>query len=318
MAATNAQVRAFIELLGGLAVNECNRRIAAGEPFILPSIVIAQSALETGYGTAGLMTKANAFFGIKAGGSWTGAIYSGSTWEVVNGQEHNIVANFRAYGSLEESVADYFQLTCGLSRYAGALSYGADKSKWKTPRETITALWKGGYATDELYVQKIMNMVEPRSLTDYDELVTGTGALPISPGSTSVIFSRDDLVQGSLITADSGRSITNDKTAADCIAVNWEKAIDVKVGGTYNVFGVPDGATFYYCYTDASKAYVDDPYNNGEPIPLTAGTRVGFYLRFAEATSVEDLGDIEIGFTIGLPAGSAKYNGGFAYFVAVE
>ena len=176
--ATNAEITAFIQLLGRLAVNECNNRIAAGKGFVLPSVCIAQSALETGYGTAGIMTKANAFFGIKAGGSWTGAIYTADTWEVVNGEVHNITANFRAYGSLEESVTDYYDLIGNASRYANALSYGTDKTKWKTARECVTALWAAGYATDELYVQKIMNMIEPRNMTSYDRLITGEGTLP--------------------------------------------------------------------------------------------------------------------------------------------
>lgn len=315
--ATTAQIRAFIELLGGLAVAECNNRIAAGKGFVLPSVCIAQSALETGYGTAGLMTKANAFFGIKAGGSWTGAVYSASTWEVANGEAYNTSANFRAYGSLAESVTDYYDLIGNASRYSNALSYGKDKSQWKTARACITAIWSGGYATDTLYVQKVMNIIDSRDLTKYDDLVTGTGSLA-TPGSTSIIFYRDDLVQGRLVTADSGRSIAINTTFKDCIALDWEKAIDVKVGGTYFVTGVPDGATFYYCHTDATSAYVDDNYLNGEPITLAANTRVGFYLRFAADTPVEDLAPLEIGFTTGLPAGTENYSGVLAYFVAIE
>lgn len=314
--ATATQIRNFIELLGGLAVAESNRRIAAGKGFVLPSVCIAQSALETGYGTAGLMTKANAFFGIKAGGSWTGAVYSSATWEVANGEAYNTTANFRAYGSLAESVADYYDLIGNASRYANGLSYGTDKSKWRTPRECITAIWSGGYATDTLYVQKIMNIIESRSLAEYDALVTGVGS-PAAAGSVSILFSRGDLVQGKLITADSGRSIANDRTFTNCVAVDWEEAQDVTRAGTLYVTGVPAGATFYFCYTDATTAHVDNVYNNGEPITLAAGTRVGFYLRFAAATAIEDVGDLQIGFTTGLPAGSESYSGVLAYFVAI-
>lgn len=181
--ATSTEITAFINLLGGLAVAESNRRIAAGKGFVLPSVCIAQSALETGWGDSGLMTKANAFFGIKAGGSWTGAVYSASTWEVVNGEEYNTVANFRAYGSLEESVADYYDLITDLTRYANAVSNGTDRTKWKSAEATITAIHKGGYATDELYVNKIMNIITANNLTSYDKLVTGEGEPPISGGT---------------------------------------------------------------------------------------------------------------------------------------
>ena len=196
--ATNDEIIAFMAQFSELAIAECNNRIAAGKGFILPSVALAQSALESDWGQAGIMKKANAFFGVKAGGSWTGAIYSASTWEVVNGEEHNITANFRAYGSPAESMADYYEVTCSLSRYADAISYGTDRTKWKSAEQTITALWKGGYATDELYVSKIMNTIRGRDLTKYDKLITGEGDPPSSSGSGS----------GSGGTGDSGTNVT--------------------------------------------------------------------------------------------------------------
>lgn len=177
--ATNAQIKEFISLFSRLAINECNRRIAGGLPFVLPSVCMAQSALECDWGQAGLMKRANAFFGIKAGGSWTGKIYVADTWEVApNGETYNTVANFRAYDSPAESMADYYNITCTLTRYSKAWSYGSDKSKWLTAKETITAIHNGGYATDNLYVQKIMNTINGRDLTQYDALITGEGVLP--------------------------------------------------------------------------------------------------------------------------------------------
>lgn len=180
--ATNDEIKAFIQKFGKLAVAECNRRIAQGKPFILPSVCMAQSALETGWGTSGLMTKANAFFGVKAGGSWTGKVYVADTWEVVSGETVNITANFRAYDSPEEGLADYYELTTTASRYSKALSYGTDQSKWLTPRQTVTALWEGGYATDSLYVEKIMNTLNGRSLDEWDKKIDGvSGTSPNNP-----------------------------------------------------------------------------------------------------------------------------------------
>ena len=314
--ATAAQIRAFIERLGALAVAESNRRIAAGKGFVLPSVCIAQSALETGWGTSGLMTRANAYFGIKAGGSWTGAVYTADTWEVANGEAYNTSANFRAYDSLEASVADYYDLIGNASRYKNALSFGTDKSAWKTPNACITAIWSGGYATDTLYVEKIMSTINARSLTDYDTLVDGTDTAPIS--TPSIIFELDDLVQGKLITADSGRSITNDKTFLDCIAVDWDKAREISAETTLYAPALPDGATFYFCYTTDTSAVVDDVYTGGEPIKLLAGTKVGFYIRFAEETLIEDFKlTSDLGFMSGLPAGSESYSGVLAHFVKI-
>ena len=71
------QVKTFIENLSKLAINECNKRTKK----VLPSVCIAQACLETGYGDSGLMTKANAYFGIK----WTKGCgydcYTSNTWE---------------------------------------------------------------------------------------------------------------------------------------------------------------------------------------------------------------------------------------------
>ena len=226
--ATNNQVVEFFKLIGPLAVAECNRRIASGQPFILPSVCIAQASLETGYGTAGIMTRANAFFGIKAGGSWTGKVYTANTKEVKDGVEYNTVANFRAYDSLAESLADYYSLMTGASRYSKALSYGSDRSKWLTARQTLTALWQGGYATDELYVQKNMNIIEPRKLTDWDMLVDG-----VSDVAVDVALSSSDFVQGELTVTDSGRSIGFDQSVQERLSIPWDKRFTVGQGLSY-------------------------------------------------------------------------------------
>lgn len=169
--ATNEEVKAFINRLGKLAVAEANRRAAKGEKFVLPSVCIAQSAHETGWGTSSLMTKANAFFGIKAGGSWTGKVFTAGTWEVADGEAYNTTANFRAYDNLEDSVADYHNLIVNSSRYSKALSNypGGMKSAY----DTLYEIWAGGYATDELYVQNVYSIIESRNLTEWDNLVDG-------------------------------------------------------------------------------------------------------------------------------------------------
>lgn len=161
----------FFTTLGNLAVAESNRRIANGQKFVLPSVCVGQSALETGYGSSGLMVKANAFFGIKAGGSWTGKVYRADTWEVADGVSYNTSANFRAYDSLVDSVADYYSLIINASRYSKALSTYPDNIV--SPNDTIYEIWAGGYATDELYVSKVMSIINTNNLTEFDKLVDG-------------------------------------------------------------------------------------------------------------------------------------------------
>lgn len=197
--ATKAQVNDFIDKLSALARAEYQKRKNTGQKWVLPSVCIAQSALETGWGTSALMVKANAFFGIKAGAGWTGKVYSTKTQECYNGRDYTTITDlFRAYDSLEESVADYYNLIAGLPRYARA----CNQSDAQT---CIQAIKDGGYATSPTYVNNVMSIINQYNLTQYDKGETnmnqsklimdraasyiGTEENP--PGSNNVIFNTD-------------------------------------------------------------------------------------------------------------------------------
>lgn len=160
----------FIKTLAALAQEEAKNR---GSKFVLPSICIAQAALETGWGSSKLMTKANAYFGIKAGKSWKGKVYSAKTKECYDGINYTTITDcFRAYDSLADSVRDYYDLITGSSRYAAAVGE-------KNAIKCITAIKAGGYATSPTYVKNVMAIVEGNNLTEYDSCVTG-GSTPAS------------------------------------------------------------------------------------------------------------------------------------------
>lgn len=161
--ATKTQVADFIDKLSKLAVAEYKKRKKAGRKWVLPSVCIAQAALETGWGTSPLMVKANAYFGIKAGTSWKGMVYSTKTQECYNGRDYTTITDlFRAYGSLKDSVADYFDLITGLDRYSGACNQ-------QDARKCIQAVKDGGYATSPAYVTNVMSIINQYGLTKYDE-----------------------------------------------------------------------------------------------------------------------------------------------------
>lgn len=161
--ATKMQVADFIDKLSKLAMAEYKKRKKAGQKWVLPSVCIAQSALETGWGTSPVMVKANAYFGIKAGTNWEGRVYSTKTQECYNGRDYTTITDlFRAYGSLKDSVADYFDLITGLDRYSAACNQ-ADA------RKCIQAVKDGGYATSPAYVTNIMSIINQYGLTKYDE-----------------------------------------------------------------------------------------------------------------------------------------------------
>jgi hypothetical protein len=108
-----------------------------------PRIVLAQAALETGYGKSAPNFN---LFGIKGKGS------TQQTKEFVDGRMVSMPQEFRSYGSPEESFLDYAKLMSG-KRYEGVRSGG-------TLEEQIAALQKSGYATDPDYGKKIMQIAK--------------------------------------------------------------------------------------------------------------------------------------------------------------
>jgi flagellar protein FlgJ len=126
---------------------------AARELGVDPRAVIAQAALETGWGTAQPADAGGAshnLFGIKAGASWHGASVVSDTTEYSGGQRGSENARFRSYEDVAESVADYVRVLKDNPRYAAALNTGSDV------RAFATALQKGGYATDPDYAEKLV------------------------------------------------------------------------------------------------------------------------------------------------------------------
>lgn len=103
-----------------------------------PRIIVAQSALETGYGRS---APGNNYFGIKGPGQTQNTTEYGA-----NGL-YRTPASFRTYDSMGDSVADYGRVL-SLPRYdAVRNAEGLDAQ--------LAALGKSGYATDPRYGQKV-------------------------------------------------------------------------------------------------------------------------------------------------------------------
>lgn len=151
----------FISTIAPIVIAENKKR---GNP-LFSSVVIAQAICESGWGQSKIMMKANAIFGIKATSSWKGKVYNAQTQECYDGKTYtNISACFRAYNSLEESIADYFDLITKLERYRKACIA-------ESPLECITAIKNGGYATSLTYINTIMSIINSNNLTKYDSVV---------------------------------------------------------------------------------------------------------------------------------------------------
>jgi flagellar protein FlgJ len=126
---------------------------AARELGVDPRALVAQAALETGWGTSQPSDASGAshnLFGIKAGASWRGASVSSATTEYASGKPGSETARFRSYEDIAGSVADYVRVLKDDPRYAAALNTGQDV------RAFATALQKGGYATDPEYANKLV------------------------------------------------------------------------------------------------------------------------------------------------------------------
>ncbi len=161
--ASKEQIKSFIETLSALAIAECVKR----DKKVCPSVCIAQAALESGWGSSALMKKANAYFGIKASKGWGGGVYSAATKECYDGVGMtDTTALFRAYGSLADSVCDYYNLITESERYSGAVGVS-------DYRECIAAIAGGGYATDPDYEGKIRAIIENYGLDKYDSCMSG-------------------------------------------------------------------------------------------------------------------------------------------------
>ena len=124
---------------------------AAAALGVEPRLLLAQAALETGWGRAAPQRDgepAHNLFGIKAGASWSGAAVEHWTLEHEGGVTAPQRERFRAYGDTAESFADYVGLISTARRYADALSQAGD------PEGYARAMTKAGYATDPNYADK--------------------------------------------------------------------------------------------------------------------------------------------------------------------
>ncbi|MFY8135476.1 MAG: flagellar assembly peptidoglycan hydrolase FlgJ, partial [Aquimonas sp.] len=95
-----------------------------------PRMLVAQAALETGWGrhvpAASDGEAGHNLFGIKAGRGWSGERAAHLTQEFRDGRMQTERAEFRTYDSIEQSFSDYVALLRGSPRYAPALAVAAD------------------------------------------------------------------------------------------------------------------------------------------------------------------------------------------------
>ena len=176
-------------------VRQCCKRYG-----YLPSVLIAQSCLENGYGIPSywdnpqieLLMKYNNMVGIKSEllssswskyTAWEGESLNKDTPEQYGRGMVTINDNFRKYDTIERSFADYLLFLTYASNYGpgGKPKYGREVLDIRDPATLIKTVGARGYATGQTYPTSVMRIVNKHNLTQYDDL-TGVQPTKYAPG----------------------------------------------------------------------------------------------------------------------------------------
>lgn len=134
---------------------------AASKIGAAPEAIMAQAALETGWGKHILQDKSGSsfnLFNIKADSRWTGDFTSKNVLEYHNGQPIQEQSRFRSYADYQQSFDDYVQFLQSNPRYQNALQHAGD------PQRFVEQLHKAGYATDPQYASKLKRIMQGETL----------------------------------------------------------------------------------------------------------------------------------------------------------
>lgn len=149
-------VRNFLDTIGPVAQQ------VAQENGIYASLMIAQAAVESGWGSSTLSTQGHNLFGVKWNG--TGNYVTMPTQEYYNGTWHTINAKFQKYDSYYDSLTGYAKLIT--SHFPNSTRANA-----ATPQIAAANLRHGiygTYATDPNYANTLSRIISEYNLTRYD------------------------------------------------------------------------------------------------------------------------------------------------------
>ncbi|EJO2019915.1 flagellar assembly peptidoglycan hydrolase FlgJ [Vibrio vulnificus] len=120
-----------------------------------PSLLLAQAALETGWGQKVVKNargSSNNLFNIKADRSWAGDKVTTQTLEFHDNTPVKETAAFRSYDSFADSFNDYVAFLNNNPRYQTALQHNGDSESF------IRGIHRAGYATDPEYADKVLKV----------------------------------------------------------------------------------------------------------------------------------------------------------------
>src|SRR5690625_2583209 len=173
----------FINIIGEYASK------IAKDNNLYASVMVAQAALESGFGGSSLSSAPNYnLFGIK--GSYNGQSVTMKTWENINGKNVTVNAKFKKYPSYLESLLDNAYILRNGTSWDPKYYSGTWLENAKTYKEA-TAWLEGRYATDLAYSTKLNNLIAAYNLTRFDSEIVG-GANPPTEEDKNEKPSTDD------------------------------------------------------------------------------------------------------------------------------
>jgi len=146
----------YIESYKDLAIVEMHRK---GIP---ASIKLAQAILESQSGTSSFATNSNNHFGIKCKSTWIGEKYYHKD-DDRDAKGQLVPSCFRSYERVVDSYVDHSNFLAERGYYSNL---------WTLPRTDYKAwaigLQSCGYATDPLYAEKLIKIIEREHLYHFD------------------------------------------------------------------------------------------------------------------------------------------------------
>lgn len=161
----SSNARDFISQVGHAA----RALYLARENWTLPSLCIAQGALESGWNV-----NSRTMFGIKGPG------WSCTTKEYIDGVYKTVTDNFVTNNGVEANVRYYYDFLLSNSRYSNLIN-NSDAS------DCCDKVYQDGYATDPDYSAKLKSIISAYSLTDWDSRTGDDPTVTYSPGQAEVI-----------------------------------------------------------------------------------------------------------------------------------
>ena len=226
---------------------------------VYTSVMIAQAALESAWGTSALSAEPNHnLFGVK--GNYNGQSVNMYTLEDAGAQKYyGIYDNFRKYPSYKESMDDYVDKIINGIKGAPLFYSGAWKSRTNSYQDATRYL-TGRYATDTAYYAKLNRIIEQYGLTKYDNgtataIAAGIeertssagGQYTVQAGDTlysiarragvslNTLLSINGLSQSSVIRPGQTLSVSGNASQATATQVSYQSAGTSTSNGTYTV-----------------------------------------------------------------------------------